>query len=187
MRSIDTIKNWLMSTVKQRNSSLALLGVLFVLPAFAVTPQTKLLPPAAAELKTIPGKLDPKLLPDGATDLEVENKQIFNLVMQGATQLTLVPVRFNIPVEGSGGTSHNCGAYLLSASGTVSFIAAVHDNLPIQCWSIEAVRLQRIPGENPLIILTGDLNTANRSWMQPFVLRWDKGAGTYKMDTVDYQ
>jgi hypothetical protein len=171
-----------------RSSGLALLVGLFAFSALAATPQSKLLPPAAAELNGIEGKLDRKLLPDGATQLEIESKQIFDLVIQNTVQLTLTPVRFKVPVGGSQEASpRDCGIYLISADGAVNFIRTLGEDLPIQCWSIDAVRLERIPEDRPLIILTGNLASGTRSWLQPVVLRWDKGAGTYKMDTVDFK
>jgi len=179
--------NWQNSIKAPRSSGLALMVGLFVLSAMAL-PQSRLLPPASPELKAIATKLNRKLLPDGATQLKVESKKVFDLVVKNKRQLTLVPVRFSVPVSGSPlETAQDCGIYLLSADGTVDFIRTMSDDLPIQCWSIDAVRLERIPGDHPLIILKGSLRTGNRAWEQVFVLRWDEGAGTYKLDTVDFK
>jgi len=171
-----------------RRNGLALAAGRVIMSTAAAMPQTSLRAPAAAEFGGIENKLDRDLLPDGATQFEVEDKQIFKLLVKNAVELTLVPVKFKIPVQGSREeTSRDCGVYLVSASGTVDFIRLLDDDLPIQCWSIDAVRLDRTEPDHPSIILKGNLTTANSSWPQSFVLRRDKEAGTYKMDTVDFK
>ena len=156
--------------------------------AVAATPQARLHAPAAAELRGIEAKLDRNLLPGGTTQLEFQIRQIFNLVVKNTIELALAPVRFKVPVQGSPEeTSHNCGLYLISADGMENFIRFLSENLPIQCWSIDAIRLERIDEDHPSIILTGNLTTGSGSWLQLFALRWDNGAGTYKMDTVDFK
>jgi len=71
--------NWQNSIKAPRSSGLALMVGLFVLSAMAL-PQSRLLSPRKPELKAIETKLNRKLLPDGATQLKVESKQVFNLV-----------------------------------------------------------------------------------------------------------
>jgi hypothetical protein len=171
-----------------RNSGLGLLCSLFLLPVSATTPQSKLQHPTAIKLNRIKGKLDPTRLPEGARGLGVDSKQIFDLVMQNTIQLTVVPVHFTTTLDSGGDiASHNCGVYLLPANGTVDFFEIVEGELPIQCWSIIAIRLERIDGDYPLIVLTGDVNSGNRTWQQPIVLRWDKLSGKYTMDRIDFK
>jgi hypothetical protein len=129
-------------------------------------------PPSSAALKENSIAI---FFPQGAAQLEVEDKRIFKLVVQDSVELTLAPVSFKVPVQGSPEeTSHDCGVYLISAAGTVKFIRVLGDDLPIQCWSIDGVRLEPVDGDYPSIILTGNVTTGSRSWLQPFVLRWDK-------------
>jgi hypothetical protein len=145
--------------------------------------------PATGELESIQAKLDRRLLPEGTTVFEVEIGQIFNLVIDSKKILSLVPVHLKAPPPSASDepASNDCGVYLISGRDEVRFIRTIEEDLPIQCWSIKAVRLERIQDDYPLIILTGDLSSATRGWLQPFVFRWNKESERYEMDPVDFR
>jgi hypothetical protein len=103
-----------------------------IVQSFIVAASAQLLVrPMSSELPAIPGKLDPALLPPGASQLVVETSQIFQLV-QGEPPVTLIiPVHFKtaIPVLSGTGTSDNCGVYLLPEGGKLTFQLLVSESL----------------------------------------------------------
>lgn len=165
-----------------------LLFSFFALTVLASAQQSKLVTPKAVELKEIKSKLDRDLLPGGTKNLVIEDKQSFHLIIQKAKRLTVVPVHFEAPPDTGGDyASNDCGVYLLTPDGKVSFIRTLGDDLPIQCWSIDSVRLARFGEEYPRIVLSGSLTGGHRAWQQPFVLSWDSYAKKYTMETVNLE
>lgn len=150
--------------------------------------QPKLVFPSSVELQNIKSRLDPKLLPDSAKNLEVESKQVFNLVNANEVQLTLIPVRFEIGIPNPLGeaTISNCGLYLIPANGAGNFIWTVGKDKEIaglvQCTGVQAVGLQSVTDSNPALIFIYHAFTAHESFSEPYVFSWDKNSKAYQID-----
>jgi hypothetical protein len=85
----------------------------------------------ATEIKS---RLDRQFLPDGTRDLTIDEKQTFDLVVHGRTQLTLVSVLFTVTsAESAEQSAHHCGVYLLEPNNSAEFFSPVSDPIPIQC------------------------------------------------------
>lgn len=174
--------------LKQRNRVVFLLFSLFVFAILAKAQQAKLLPPTPTELHDVKDKLDLKLLPEGAKNLEIEGKQVFNLVNSNTIQLTLVPVRFEIGIQHSIGEStiSDCGIYLIPAHGAGSFIWTIgkEEELSglVQCTGLQAVGVQSLGDSNPALILIYRAYTVHESFSQPYIFSWDKDSKKYQID-----
>lgn len=171
---------------KQRIAAL-LLCALVVLSMPAMGQQTKLVHVSTAELRSVRRKIDPKLLPDGAIEIEVEDKQVFNLVIRNQRLFTVVPVLFRAPVDVvyTQGVATGCGIYLIPASGTDRFMWAIGREEPgiVMCGGVTSMRLDRHVDSNPDIELTFDAYTLHNNFSVPGTLHWDKNSNEYHLDT----
>ncbi len=178
------------TTVKQLGKLTAALCLVLTFPAFAAAQGGKLVPLAPSKLKTLSNSLDRKLLPDSSRGVEIENKQVFDLVSQTATLLTIVPVRFQITGEEFNGDENKdlreCGVYIIPEQGKSYFIWTLDGTTDgpsgvIQCSGIDAVGLQPVPGSSPAIILiyTQDKRVFQGSTTKGFVLSLIKDDGKY--------
>ena len=98
--------------------------ILMSVTALASGPRERLVHLQPAELQAIQPKLDPSLLPSGATQVAIEKEQTFKLIQKNAPDTTLVPVHFNLSADTSTGrkASDGCGAYLLTVGSPVTFV-----------------------------------------------------------------
>jgi hypothetical protein len=130
-----------------------------------------LLPPTSAERVALIKRSDLVLLPAGANHQHIDPKQVFNLVGTGGTELSVVPVDFDMPNPNAGVPRHTCGIYVIPAHGTTYFLNDGSDQeLPVQCWKVVSVRLVRKGTSSPDIVFTGEDSLTSHSWLQEYVL-----------------
>jgi len=145
-----------------------------------------LLPPSAAERVALEKKLDPALMPAGARHRNIDPKQVFKLVGPHGTELTVVAVDFSMPNPDTAGLRHTCGMYVVPAHGDAYFLDGSPDeDMPIQCWKVVSVRLDRNGAESPDIIFVGEDSLTSHSWRQEYVLH-RRADGTYQL-SADYK
>lgn len=158
------------------SSAPVLLAFLWVVTAQAQARQ-RLLPPSPAERAALEKKLDPALMPAGARHRNIDPRQIFKLVGPHGTELTVAPVVFVMP-DGSP-VWHSCGVYIVPVQGAAYFLdfSSVDPGLdiPVLCWRVVSVRLERREGEPSDIVLVGsDSLTSRHSWNQDYILHRGK-------------
>ena len=160
-------------------------GVLLFLPLFASAdkPKPRLVPLSPVELQALQSKLDPRLLPEGNRNLEVDQKQSFRLMQEGQPVLDLVPVRFDTPIPDTTGARENCGVYVLSSNvpGKFFWTLGSDTDLPFNCFHLVAVGLQPFENDKPAIILLYSTEDPglHEPIRWPYVLSWDDHSKTY--------
>ena len=150
--------------------------------------QQKLVAVPPAKLQSIQNKLDIKLLPDGGHKMEVDNNQVFQLILKGAPLLTIVPVRFetardeSIEYEQLGA----CGVYLVPEKGYAVFIR-MNEELAgeVDACGVDAMGISPVSGSNPSVILIDGVcqpgpGGCARSY--PVILSWNKGEAAYEVN-----
>ncbi len=147
-----------------------------------------LLPPSPAERAALKKKLDPALMPAGASHRNIDPKQVFKLVGSLGTEVTVAPVDFMLPNPHTANFRHSCGIYVVPSQRAAYFLDFISDDdadFGIQCWSVVSVRLVRKEGEPADIVLVGDTSLNTHDWRQEYVLH--KGEdGIYKL-SADYK
>ena len=177
-------------TVKQRDRAIAALCLFLACSAFAAAQSGKLVPLAPSKLKALNNNLDIKLLPDSSREVEIEKKQVFDLVSQTAALLTIVPVRFHVTGEEFNGDKNKdlreCGVYVIPQQGKRYFIWTLDGSTDgpsgvTQCGGIEAIGLQPVAGSSPAIILiyAQDKRVFQGSTTRSYVLSLTKDDGKY--------
>jgi len=159
--------------------------VLLFLPllAGADKPKPTLVPLSPTELQALQSKLNPKLLPDGIRNLEVDQKQSFRLMQEGQPELDLVPVRFDTPIPNTTGARENCGVYLLNSKVPTKFFWTLGSDtdLPFNCFRLVAVGLQPIENNKPAIIFLYNTEDPgpHEPMRWPYVISWDDRSKEY--------
>ncbi|QEE28215.1 hypothetical protein FTW19_09525 [Terriglobus albidus] len=172
--------------MRRRGINLNVLLVLTLLWGVAAQAQARqhLLPPSPAERAAFEKKLDPALMPAGASHRNIDPKQVFKLAGPDGTELTVAPVNFDVPRSNmSEPGRRTCGVYIVPAQGAAYFLDLISDDdadLGIQCWSVLSVRLARKQGEPADIVLVGSASLTTHSWRQDYVLHCGKD-GIYKL------
>jgi hypothetical protein len=130
------------------------------------------------------------MLPDGATKIQIVDKQSFRALSAGHTELTLVPVRYTISesglVEGIDREHDQCGIYLIEPSSKAHFEKTVEgdEGGPIQCSGIEGVGLARGHGPHAQVILLFNAHTVRRSWSAPYLVSWSESDKHYVVEAL---
>ena len=158
-------------------------GVLLFLPLLASADKPTLVPLSSAELQALRSKLDPKLLPGGNRNLEVDRKQSFRLIQEGQPELDLVPVRFDTPIPHTTGARVNCGVYLLKQNvpGKFFWTLGSDTELPFNCLHLDAVGIQPFKNDKPAIIFLYSTEDPgpHEPMRWPYVLSWDDHSKEY--------
>lgn len=146
-----------------------------------------LVPPSEAERTVLEKKLDPALMPAGASHRNIDPKQIYKLVgPHGAEELTVAAVDFDVPNPNAGVSRHTCGIYVAPVQGAAYFLdGGLDEALPVQCWKVVSIRLIRKDAEPAEIMFVGEASLASHSWHQEYFLRRSED-GSYKL-TADYK
>jgi hypothetical protein len=150
-------------------------------------PRRHLVSPSEAERAVLEKKLDPALMPTGASHRNIDPKQIFKLVGPHDTEeLTLAAVDFDVPNPNAGVTRHTCGIYVVPARGAAYFLdGSLDDAIPVQCRKVVSIRLVSKDAESAEIMFVGEASLASHSWRQEYFLRRAED-GSYKL-TADYK
>jgi hypothetical protein len=146
-----------------------------------------LLPLSPEERAALSKRLDPALLPAGASHRNVDPKQTFKLVGPRGVELSVAAVDFDVPNPNAGVRRQTCGMYVVPAHGATYFLDGTNsdEQLPVQCWGITSVRLVRKGAEPPDIVFVGEDSLTSHSWLQEYVLSRSED-GSYKL-SVDYK
>ncbi|WP_263418844.1 hypothetical protein [Terriglobus albidus] len=148
-----------------------------------------LVPPSEAERAALEKKLDPALMPAGASHRNIDPKQIFKLIgPHGTEELALAAVDFDVPNPnaGTGISRHTCGIYVAPVQGTAYFLdGSLDEALPVQCWKVVSIRVVRQDAEPAEIMFVGEASLASHLWRQEYFIHRGED-GTYKL-TADYK
>lgn len=147
----------------------------------------RLVPPSEAERAVLEKKLDPALMPVGASHRNIDPRQTFKLVGPHDTEeLMVAAVDFDVPNPNAGVSRHTCGIYVVPAQGSAYFLdGSLDEELPVQCWKVVSIHLVRKGAEPAEIVFVGEASLASHSWRQEYFLRRGED-GTYKL-TADYK
>ena len=152
------------------SDAIAMIALLWGATASAQQKQ-QLLPPSPAERVVLSKRLDPALLPAGASHRNLDPKQVFNLVGHGGVELGVASVDFDVPNPGAGIPRHTCGMYVVPAHGATYFLDGGSEaELPVQCWKVVSVRLVRKGASPPDIVFMGEDSLTSHTWLQEYVL-----------------
>lgn len=159
--------------------------------SFASDRQTgRLLRLQQTEVQAIRNRLDRDLLPDGAKNLAMEEKQVFNLISKDAIDLVLAPVKFDVPsdsIMGKGtGSATGCGLYVLPKGEKARFawIVGKEEELSglVQCSGLQAMGLQEMGDTYPELILIYEEHTVHDTFSQAYAFSWDTESRSYVDD-----
>lgn len=164
----------------------AVMLLLAAAPLLAAPHAQHLLPPSPTDCRALEAKLDPALMPAGASHRHIDPRQTFQLVGPHGVELSVAPVDFNVPNPDAGVQRHVCGIYVVPVSAPAYFLDGTPDgDLPIQCWKVVSVRLVRKPNALPDIVFVGDASLTTHSWRQDYVLS-RTADGPYRL-SADYK
>ena len=151
-------------------------------------------PVAQEKVEKISASLDKKLLPEGASNFEVERKQVVS--MPG---ITFVPVRFDavdkaatleVPGISSPRTKFYCGFYLLAEGASAKFLLSfgIGQTEVEECGGLQAIGAATPHAVHGDLILIYTDHTLHSTGPSPVILSWDDTQKQYVVndDLTDY-
>jgi hypothetical protein len=153
---------------------LALMGSLLPLQSFAQSLDRV----APEKVDKLSASLDKRLLPDGATGLEVEKSQVV-----AAPDLTFVPVRFQAADKNAGlqvpglaapRTKAYCGLYQVAGDAPAKFqlVFGAGQTETEECGGLAAIGAAAPHAEHGDLILIYNASTLHNSMHEPVILSW---------------